>query len=143
MPKGVETMCHNLYAQFTEIILLSLIFAANDNGGMAVIATKASQDFENLKDAFNARISCNNNAGARISAVLKYRQEAENALAVRLKGQRMKIEVNKLNAHRAMAKIQNTQLMEMEDNERKAEDDLRKQRVELTSTTREMKPNKK
>jgi len=37
------------------------------------------------------------------------------------------MEDNKQNAERAMARVQNTQRMEMEDNEKKAEDDLRKQ----------------
>jgi len=44
MNRGLETLCHNVYAQYTEIILQSQIFAANVKGGMAVIAAKASQD---------------------------------------------------------------------------------------------------
>jgi len=88
MTKGVETLYHNVYAQYTEIILQSQIFASNVKGGMAVIAAKASQDYENLKDAFNTQISSNNSAWARIAAVvLRERQDAENALAVRLEAQ--------------------------------------------------------
>jgi len=51
------------------------------------------------------------------------------------------MEDNKKNAERAMARVQNTQWMEMEDNEKTAEDDLRKQRVESASIKREMKAN--
>jgi hypothetical protein len=82
MTRGVETFCHNVYAQYTEIILQSQIFASNVKGGMALIAAKHSQDYVNLKDACNAQISSNNNVWARIAAVLRERQEAENALAV-------------------------------------------------------------
>jgi len=60
--KRVEILCHNVYAQYRVIILQSQIFAPNVKGGMAVIAAKASQDYENLKDAFNAQISSNNTA---------------------------------------------------------------------------------
>jgi len=42
MNSGVETFCHNVYAQYTEMILQSQIFVANVRGGMAVIAAKAS-----------------------------------------------------------------------------------------------------
>jgi len=143
MTKGVEALCHNVYAQYTEIILQSQMFASNVKGGMAVIAAKASQDYENLKDAFNAQISSNNSGWARIAAVLRERQGAENALAVRLEAQRIQMEENKQNAERTMARVQNTQRMEMEDNKKKPENDLRKQRVELASTKREMKANKK
>ena len=143
MTKGVEALCHNVYAQYTEIILQSQIFASNVKGGMAVIVAKASQDYENLKDAFNAQISRNNSGWARIAAVLRERQGAENALAVRLEAKRIQMEENKQNAERTMARVQNTQRMEMEGNEKKPEDDLRKQRVELASTRREMKANKK
>ena len=127
MTKGVETLCHNVYAQYTEIILQSQIFASNVKGGMAVITAKASQDYDNLNDAFNAQISSNNTAWSRIAAVLRERQDAENALAVRLQAQRLQMEANKKNAEQIMARVQNTQRMEMEDNKKKAEDDLRKQ----------------
>jgi len=53
------------------------------------------------------------------------------------------MEENKLHAERAMARLHNTQHMEMEDNKKKAEEDLRKQRLELASNKREMKANKK
>jgi hypothetical protein len=32
MTKGVETLCHNVYAQYTEIILQSQVFASNVKG---------------------------------------------------------------------------------------------------------------
>jgi hypothetical protein len=35
MTKGVETLCHNVHAQYTEIILQSQVFASNVKGGMA------------------------------------------------------------------------------------------------------------
>ena len=54
MTKGVETLCHNVYAQYEEIILKSQVCASNVREGMAVIEAKASQDYENLRDAFNA-----------------------------------------------------------------------------------------
>jgi len=62
MNRGVETLCHNVYAQYSEIILQSYIFVANVKGGMAVIAAKASQNYENLKDGFNAQIPSYNGA---------------------------------------------------------------------------------
>ena len=141
--KGVKTVCDNVYAQYTEIILQSQIFASNVKGGMAVIAAKASQDYENLKDAFNVQISRNNTAWSRITAVLRERQDAENALAVQLDAEKLQMEANKENAEQTMARVQNTQRMEMQDNEKKAEDNLRKQRLELASTKREMKADKK
>jgi hypothetical protein len=49
---------------------------------MAIFAAKASQDYENLKDAFNGQISSNNTAWSRIAAILRERQDAENAPAV-------------------------------------------------------------
>jgi len=110
---------------------------------MAVIAAKASQDYENLKDTFNAQISSNNNVLARIAAVLRERQDTENALAVRLEAQNTQMEDNKENGETAIARVQNTQRIEMEDNKKESENDLRKQRVELASTKREMKANKK
>jgi hypothetical protein len=42
-----------------------------------------------------------------------------------------------------MPRVQNTQRMEKEDNKKQAEDDLRKQPVELATTKRELKANKK
>jgi len=69
MHRGVVTLCHNVYVQQTEIILQSQIFVANVKGGMAVIAAKASQDDENLKDTLHAQIPSNNSARARIAAV--------------------------------------------------------------------------
>jgi hypothetical protein len=81
MTKGVDTLCHNVYAQYTEIILQSQVFASNVKGGMAVIVAKASQDYENLRVAFDARILSNNNALASIATVLRERQDAENILA--------------------------------------------------------------
>jgi len=143
MTKGVETLCHTVYPQYTEIILQSQIFASIVKGGMAVIRAKASQEYKNLKDAFNARISSNNTAWSRIAAVLWERQDAETARAVRLEAQRLQMDENKNNAERTMARVQNTQRMEIEDNKKKAEDDLRKKQVELASTKREMKANKK
>jgi len=113
--QGVETLCHNVYAQYTEIILQSQIFAANVKGGMPVIAANASQDYENLKDTFNTQITSNNSAWARIAAVLRLRQDAENVWATQLEAQKVKIEENRLNTERAMARVQNTQRMEIED----------------------------
>jgi two-component sensor histidine kinase len=46
-------------------------------------------------------------------------------------------------AEQIIARVQNTQKMEMEDNKKKAADDLRNQQVELASTKREMKAIKK
>jgi hypothetical protein len=43
MTKGVETLCHIVYAQYKEIILQSHVFASNVKPGMAVNAAKASQ----------------------------------------------------------------------------------------------------
>jgi hypothetical protein len=143
MTKGVETLCHNVYAQYTEIVLQSQVFASNVKGGMAEIAAKASQDYENLRDVFNAQILSNNNAWASIATVLRERQDAENMLAGRLEAQKKQMEENKKNAETTMARVQNIQRMEMEDNKKNAEDDLRKQRIELASTKREMKANKK
>ena len=108
MTKGVETLCHNVFAQYTEIILQSQIFASNLKGGMAVITAKASQDYENLKDAFNAQISSNNSAWARIAAVFGEWHDAEYALAVWLEAQRIQMEENKQNTERTMAMVQNT-----------------------------------
>jgi len=110
---------------------------------MAVISGKASQDYENLRDVFNAQILSNNNPWASIATVLRKRQDAENMLARRLEGQKRQMEENKKKAERTMARVQNRQRMEMEDNKKKAEDDLRKQRIELASAKREMKANKK
>jgi hypothetical protein len=62
-----------VYAQYTEIILQSQILASNARGGMAVLAAKASQDYENLKYVFNAQISSNNSPWDRIAAVLRER----------------------------------------------------------------------
>jgi len=71
---------------------------------------------------------------ARIGALLRERQDAEIALAVRLEAQRLQMEENKHNAEIAMARVQNTQHMEMEDNKKNTEEDLRKQQLELAST---------
>jgi len=71
MTKGVEPLCHNVYAQYTEIILQSQVFASNVKGGMAVIAAKVSQDYENLRDAFNPQILSNNIAWASIATVFR------------------------------------------------------------------------
>jgi hypothetical protein len=56
MTKGVETLCHNVYTQYTESILQSQIFISNVKGGMAVIAAKESQYYKIFRDAFNAHI---------------------------------------------------------------------------------------
>jgi hypothetical protein len=53
------------------------------------------------------------------------------------------MEANMKNAEYIMVIVQNTQRMEMEDNKKKAEDDLRKQQVELASTKSSKKVNKK
>jgi len=71
MMKGVETLCRNVYAQYTDIILQSQIFASNVKGGMPVIAAKVSQDYENLKDAFDAKLPSNSSVWAGIPAVLR------------------------------------------------------------------------
>jgi len=42
-----------------------------------------------------------------------------------------------------MARVQNTQHMEMEDNKKKADHNFSQQQLELASTKREMKANKK
>jgi len=47
-------------------------------------------------------------------------------LATQLESQRLKKEENRLNAERAMARVQNTQYMEIDDNMKKAENDLKK-----------------
>jgi hypothetical protein len=62
LSKGVKTLCHNVYAQYTAIIVQSQIFACNVKGEMIAIEAKASQDYENLNDAFEAQISSNDNA---------------------------------------------------------------------------------
>jgi len=64
-------------------------------------------------------------------------------LAVGLGAQKLQLEENEQNVERAMARVQNTQRMEKEDNKMKAEEDLRKQRIELASTKRGMKANQK
>jgi hypothetical protein len=143
MTKGVETLCHNVYAQYTEIILQSQVFAFNLKGEMAVITGKASQDYKNLRNAFNAQILSIHNACASIATVLKERPDAKNMLAGRLETQKRPMEENTKNTEMPMARVQNTQQMEMEDNKKMAEDDLRKLQVELASTKREMKANKK
>jgi len=76
MTKGVETLCHNVDAQYTEIILQSQIYALNVKEEMAVIAAKASQDYENLMDAIYAQISSNNNPWASIATGLRERKDA-------------------------------------------------------------------
>ena len=53
------------------------------------------------------------------------------------------MDVDRLNAERAIANAQNAQCMRIEDNKKKAEEDLQNQRSELASTKREMKANKK
>jgi len=50
---------------------------------------------------------------------------------------------NRLNAERAMGRVQNTQRMEIEDDKMTVEDDWKKQCSELASTKREMKANTK
>jgi len=52
------------------------------------------------------------------------------------------MEENRLNTERAMARAQNTQCMEIEDNKKKEEEDLKKECSELASTKREIKANK-
>jgi len=127
MTKGVKTLGHNVYTQYPEIILQSQVFASNVKGGMAVIAAKASQDYENLRDAFNAQILNNNNAWASMATVLRERQDAGNILAAQLEGQQRQMKENQMNAEHTMARVPNTQQMEMEDNKNQAEDDLTKQ----------------
>jgi hypothetical protein len=127
MTSGVEMLCHNVYAQYTEIILQSQVFASNVKGGMTVIAAKASQDYENVKDAFHAQILSNNNAWASVANVLRERQDAENILAGRLEAQKVQIEENRKNAETIVARVQTTLRMEMKDNMKKAGNDLRKQ----------------
>jgi len=143
MNRGVKTVCHEMYAQYIQIILQSQIFTANVKGGIAVIAAEASQDSENLKDAFNTQIASNNNSWARIATVLRERQDAANALATRLEAHRLKMEENRWNAERAMGRVQNTQCIEIEDIKKKVEEDSKKEHSELASTTREMKANQK
>jgi hypothetical protein len=109
MTKGVETLYHNVYTQYTEIILQSQIFASNVKGGMSVIAAKVFQDYENLKDAFNSQISRNHNALASIATILRERRDDQNTLAARLETQRTQMDENKKTAVRAMATVQNTQ----------------------------------
>jgi hypothetical protein len=60
MTQGVKTFCHDVQAQYKEIILQSQIFGANVKGGMTVIVAKSSQDYENLIDAFNTSITSYN-----------------------------------------------------------------------------------
>jgi len=127
MTKGIKTLCHDVYAQYTEIILHTQIFAAKVKGGMAVIADETSQHYKNLKDTFNTQITIINSALATIAAVLRGRQNADDALAVLSEVEKLENEQNKLNIERVMARVQNTQCMEMEDKKKKAEKDLRKQ----------------
>ena len=143
MTRGVETLCHNVYAPCRDIILQSQTFAANVKGEMPVIAANTFQDYENLKHAFNTHLTCNNSAWARIAAVLRERQDAENALATWLEVQRLKMEENRLNTERAMARVQNTQCMAIENNKGNPEEYFKTQRSALASTKREMKANKK
>jgi len=98
MTNGVKTFCHNVYAQYAEIILQSHVFAANIKGGIAVIAAKESQHYENLKDAFNAQSTSNNSAWAKITAVYRERQDGENVLAVQVEAQKLQMEENRQNA---------------------------------------------
>jgi hypothetical protein len=81
MTMGVQTFCHNVYAQYTEIILHSQVIASNVMGGMAVFAAKAPQDYEYLRDTYNAQILSNNNGWASIATVLRESKDAENILA--------------------------------------------------------------
>jgi len=143
MTKGVVTFCHNVYTQDTEIILQSQIFAANVKGQMAVIAAKDFQNYKNLRDTFKTQNTSNNCAWARMAAVLRERQGTENALAKTLEAQRLWMEEHRMNAKRAMASVQNTECMEIEDNKKKAEEDLKKQGLYLASIKREMTANKK
>jgi hypothetical protein len=143
MTSGVEMLCHNVYAQYTEIILQSQVFASYVKGGMTVIAAKASQDYENVKDAFHAQILSNHNAWTSVANVLMERQDAENKLAGRLEAQKVQIDENRKNAETIVARVQTTLRMEMKDNTKKAGNDLRKQWIELASTKREMKANTK
>jgi hypothetical protein len=105
MTKGVEILYHNVYVLFTEITLQSQIFAANVKGKMRIIVAKASQDYKNLKDTFNAQITCNGSGWASIAAMLRERQEGDNALAVWLEAQRLQMEENKQNSDRARARV--------------------------------------
>jgi len=143
MTKGVEILYHNVYAPYTEITLWFQIFVANVRGEMGIRAAKSSQDYKNLKDVFNAEITSNGSGWAWIAAVLREREDAENALAVWLEAQRLQMEENKQNADRARARVMNAQRMEMENNKKKPEEHWRKQQLELASTKREMKANKK
>jgi hypothetical protein len=52
---------------------------------MAVIPVKVSQDYKNLKDAFNAHITSNHSPWARTAGVIRDRQDTENAIPVQLK----------------------------------------------------------
>jgi len=132
-----------LTAQLREVILQSQNFAAHSIAGIAVIAAKASQDYQNLKDALNAQISSNNSAWVRMAAVLRVKQDDDIVWAVQLEAQKLKMEENKRMAEEAMARVQRTHRMEIEDHMKNAEEDLGKQWLELASTKREMKTNKK
>jgi hypothetical protein len=109
---------------------------------MAVFPAKPSQDYEILEDEFDAQIARNNTACARIAAGQRERQDNENELATQLEAQMLQMEDTMQSTERAMARVPNTQWMNMEENVMTAEEDLRKQRFELASNKGEMKANK-
>jgi hypothetical protein len=141
MTRGVEILRHNVYSHYTEFILESHIVEATVKEGISVIAANASQDYENLKNALNAQIRSNNSVWAKIATTLRERQDADNGLATQLEAQRLKKEENRLNAERAMARVKNSQYMEIDDNMKKEENDLKKQHTQWATTKREMKAN--
>jgi hypothetical protein len=124
--KGVVTLCHNVYTKDTERILQSQIFVANVKGQLAVTAAKDSQNYKKLKDTFKTQNTSNNCEWARMAAVLRNRQGTQNALAKFFEAQRLWMEDNRMNGESEMASVQNTECMELEDNKKKAEKDLKK-----------------
>jgi len=143
MNKVFETLWHNVYARHTANIVQFKVFTVNVTRGMAVSAAKVLHNLKDLKDIFTSQITSNSGAWARTATVLGERQDTANVLAIQLEAQWLQMEENKLNAERAIARVQNTPHIEMEDNRKKAEEDLKKQRSELASTKREMNANTK
>jgi hypothetical protein len=61
-----------------------------------------------------------------MAAILRNRQGTQNALAKTFEAQRLWMEDNRMNGESEMASVQNTECMELEDNKKKAEKDLKK-----------------